>query len=142
MTDIGLTRTADPTPRPTARRRLGRALSIVIALLIALADWAFCTGVLRLELIVDQGFGPSPVRPALVAAAPILSGLTGWGLLAVLERVLPQRGTRIWTIIAAVVCVLSCWSPITMALAPSTGIALVSMHLLVGAALIIGLRRR
>jgi hypothetical protein len=145
MTGIDVT---EPVPAPSpARRRAGRALTIVIALLVGLADWLVCTVILRMDLMVDQGTGPSAVQPGLVSAAPILSGLTGWALLAILERISARRGdralgTRIWTIIAIVVCLLSCFSPIVMALSVPTAIALVSMHLLVGATLIVGLRRR
>ncbi len=134
---------ARPTPgqltTTPARRRLRRAATITAALVAAVLDWIFCTRVLGLELIVDQGAGPQPVLLPFVALAPIASGLTGWALLALLERFLGHRGRTAWRVIAVCVMVLSCWSPLFMAQSTSTALSLVSMHLLVGLVLITGL---
>jgi hypothetical protein len=139
MTNATITRpTYDLTPSPV-RRRLRRAATILIALAIAVLDWIVCTRALGLDLMVDQGAGPQPVLLPFVAIAPIASGLTGWALLALLERLSPSKGRTAWRIVAACVMVLSNWSPLTMALSAGTAIALVSMHLLVGLVLIIGL---
>jgi hypothetical protein len=132
-------RTSELTTPTPVRRRLRRAAAILIALVVAVLDWVVCTQALGLDLMVDQGAGPQPVLLPLVAVAPIASGLTGWALLALLERLSPSNGRTAWRIIAACVMVLSNWSPLTMAQSTSTAIALVSMHLLVGLVLIIGL---
>lgn len=132
--------TIDSTERHSrAARRIRRAATILVAVLVAIIDWVVCSRLIGLQLMVDQGTGPILVSPIQIVAAPIVSGLTGWGLLAILERISPQRGARSWMIIAIVIAVLSCWSPLTMALSVSTAIALASMHLLVGATLIIGM---
>ncbi|QDP95852.1 hypothetical protein FOE78_08020 [Microlunatus elymi] len=134
--------TAQGNTAGAARRRLLRAGTIAVALIAALLDWVICTKIIGLTLMVDQGFGPTEVMPLLVAAAPILSGLAAWALLAILERLTPARATTIWRIVALVILALSLYSPITAAISISTATALVSMHLVVGAILIIGLRRR
>ncbi|HEY9293349.1 MAG TPA: DUF6069 family protein [Microlunatus sp.] len=131
----------EETKSSVGGRRLRRGATIVVALIAALLDWLICTKIIGLSLIVDQGFGPTEVMPALVAAAPILSGLSAWALLAILERATPARAGTIWRIVAVIVMILSLYSPITMALATSTAIALVSMHLVVGVILIIGVPR-
>lgn len=125
--------------RGPAARRIRRAATILVAVLVALLDWIVCSQLIGLHLMVDQGAGPTLVSPVQIVAAPILSGLTGWGLLAILERISPQRSARIWMIIAIVIAVLSCWSPLMMALSVPTAVALASMHILVGATLIIGM---
>ena len=145
MTDRAATADLPAAPeaatRTAAKRRLLRAATIAVALIAGLLDWLVCTKLIGMQLIVDQGAGPTAVLPALVAAAPILSGLSGWALLAILERATPARATRIWRIVAVIVMILSLYSPITAATSTPTAIALVSMHLVVGAILIIGLPR-
>lgn len=121
------------------RRRLRRGATIVAAIAVAVLDWVVCSKIIGLDLMVDQGAGPQPVLLPMVALAPIASGLTGWALLALLERLAGARGRTAWRVIAAVVLVLSNTSPILMALSPGTAAALVSMHVLVGLTLIIGL---
>ncbi|WP_157683596.1 DUF6069 family protein [Microlunatus soli] len=135
-----ITTTTEATVRGgAAARRIRRAVTILIAVLVAMIDWVICTQLVGLDLMVDQGAGPTPVNPLLVGLAPVLSGLSGWALLAILERINRRRGPTIWMIIAIVVAVLSCWSPWAMALSVSIAVALTSMHVLVGATVIIGM---
>jgi len=119
--------------------RLRRAVVIVVALAVAMADWFVTARLIGIDLVVDQGSGPQPIKPALVAAAPVVSGILGWLLLAILERTANRRAALIWRVTAAVVLALSLLSPITMAQSVPTMIALLSMHLLVGVILIVGL---
>jgi hypothetical protein len=127
---------------PASTRRLRRAGTIVIAIAVALLDWVICAKIIGVDLIVNQGTGDQLVSPLLVIATPIIAGLTGWLLLAILERfVRSGAAALIWRIIAAVVLLLSLYSPLTMAQSVATTVCLVSMHLLVGAVLIIGLPR-
>jgi hypothetical protein len=128
--------------RGTGARRARRALVILAALAAALLDWVLWAKIIGADLVVDQGFGPQAVQPVLVAAAPILSGLSAWLLLAFLERFAGRRATTVWRVIAAVVLLGSLWSPITMALSVTAAIALVSMHVVVGAIFIAGLPGR
>lgn len=122
--------------------RLRRSAVVVIALAVALADWVLCTKIIGVDLVVDQGFGDQVVSPVLIMAAPVASGLVGWLLLAILEHFARDRAAVIWRVIAAVVLAGSLYSPITMAQSVAAAIVLVSMHLLVGAVLIIGLPAR
>lgn len=128
-----------PAAETPGSRRLRRGATIVTAIVVAVLDWVVCSKIIGLDLMVDQGAGPQPVLLPMVALAPIASGLTGWALLALLERLAGARGRTAWRVIAAVVLVLSNTSPILMALSPGTAAALVSMHVLVGLTLIIGL---
>jgi hypothetical protein len=75
----------------------------------------------------------------LVIVQSLVAGLAGWGLLVLLER-FTAHGRRIWTIIAAVILVVSLAGP---AGGTTTGsvITLILLHLVVGAILIVGLRR-
>lgn len=121
----------------TSRRRLRRAGTIVIAFVSTLVIWALCTLLVGVDLIVDQG-GPQPVRLLSVAGAPIISGLAGWGLLALLERLLDTRGRAVWRVIAIAVGVLSLISPVMAGLTAATIGWLLAFHVVVGAILIIG----
>ncbi|QGN31599.1 DUF6069 family protein [Microlunatus sp. Gsoil 973] len=125
-----------------AAPRARRAIVILIALTAALLDWVLCAKIIGTDLVVDQGFGPQVVHPVLVAAAPIISGLAAWLLLAVLEHFLGRRAATVWRVIAGVVLIGSLWSPITMALSVPAAIALVSMHVVVGTTFIVGLPGR
>jgi hypothetical protein len=122
---------------PSRNRKLRRALTILVAFAVTLLTWALCTAVLGVDLVVDQG-GPQPVPLGSVAVAPIVSGLAGWGLLALLERLFGGRGLRAWQLIAIVVGALSLISPVTMGLSAATVGWLLAFHVLVGAILIIG----
>lgn len=122
-----------------AATRLRRAGIILIAVAAAMADWFISARLIGVDLVVNQGYGDQPIQPVLVAAAPILSGLFGWLLLTILERAVPRHAAVSWRIIAAVVLAGSLLSPVTMAQSLPTMITLLSMHLLVGAILIIGL---
>ena len=128
----------DTHPTRTAIRSR-RAGVILLAVAVAMADWFVSTRLIGLDLIVHQGSGDQQIRPVLVAAAPVISGLLGWLLLAVLERAIPRRAALIWRVVAVIVLAASLLSPITMAESVATMITLISMHLLVGAILIIGL---
>lgn len=123
-------------------RRLRRLLTIGIAVVAALVLWLLPTQVVGTDLTVDQGMGRQPVLVPLVLAAPILSGFTGWGLLALLERLFGRRGRTAWRVIAIVVMVLSCTSPLLAATSVGTAGWLVAMHLVVGLILIIGFAPR
>ena len=131
------TSNAPRTVRPA--RRLRRVGVVLLALAVALADWFVTARLIGIDLEVSQGSGSQPIQPALVAAAPVVSGLLGWVLLAILERTARHRATLIWRCIAAVVLAVSLLSPITMAQSAATMGVLLSMHLLVGAILIVGL---
>jgi Family of unknown function (DUF6069) len=79
------------------------------------------------------------VGPAAVLATTLLTGLAGWGLLAVLERRVKRPG-RTWGITAGIVLGVSMTGPLGSE-GPGTYVALIAMHLVVGAVLIAGLGR-
>jgi hypothetical protein len=73
--------------------------------------------------------------PTVIATALVVS-LAGWALLAVLERVL-SRGRTVWTVIAAVVLLLSIGAPLGGAgLTTGSRITLLLLHLTVGGVLL------
>lgn len=64
----------------------------------------------------------------------------GWGLLALLER-RTVNARKVWTVVAAIACITSLGSPLTSGIGIGAKLGLASLHLLVGAATIYGLRR-
>jgi hypothetical protein len=122
--------------------RPARAAAVAAAVLAALAVWALAVPVLGVDLAAAPVGGPvQQVGPLAVAAGPLLSGLAGWALLAVLER-RTARPRRNWTATALVVLVLSLATPLLGGAGPAATVALVAMHLVVGAVLIALLPRR
>ncbi|MEU0548710.1 DUF6069 family protein [Micromonospora sp. NPDC005979] len=116
-----------------------RSITLVVAVLAAVAVWSIAT-VAGTRLTVDQGAGPQDVTVLAVIVTSALAALLGWGLLAVLER-LSARATMIWTGIAVVVLVLSLVPASLVDASAGTRVALVLMHLVVGAVVILGLRQ-
>ncbi|MEV4386833.1 DUF6069 family protein [Micromonospora sp. NPDC049580] len=116
-----------------------RSIALVVAVLAAVAVWSIAT-LAGAQLTVDQGSGPQDVTVLAVLVTSALAGLLGWGLLAVLER-LSARATTIWTGIAVAVLVLSLVPASLVDASAGTRFALVLMHLVVGAVVILGFRR-
>ncbi|MET8337159.1 DUF6069 family protein [Streptosporangium canum] len=116
-------------------------LTVVGAPAAALAVWALAVPVAGTTLTVRMGAGTQPVEPGLVLVVSLLVGLTGWALLAVLERFASRPG-RIWTIVALAVLVLSLFGPLGSAVGIATMLVLVLMHLVVGTVLVLGLARQ
>nr|WP_296066655.1 DUF6069 family protein [uncultured Actinoplanes sp.] len=112
------------------------ALTITAAIAGALALWTVTDPIAGIDLAVRQG----PVGPGAVIVTSLLAGLAAWALLAVMRRTLtnPQRA---WTITATVVLAISLLGPLGSASNAASALVLTGMHLLVGAVLIIGLRR-
>jgi succinate dehydrogenase hydrophobic anchor subunit len=75
-----------------------------------------------------------------VIVTAVVVTLAAGGLLRVLERRTP-RARRLWTGTASAVWVVSFAGPAT-ATTPLAGLALAALHLVVGAVVIVGLRRR
>ncbi len=74
-----------------------------------------------------------------MAIVAVLTGLAGWALLTVLER-LTKRARTAWTAIALVLLLVSLAGPLS-ATTPAATVGLAALHLVVAAVLIIGLRR-
>lgn len=115
-------------------------VSVLGAAACALAVWTVAVPVGGLELTVRTGGSVQAVGAGAVAVSSVLTGMAGWGLLAVLERFTARAG-RTWTMVALGVLVLSVLGPLGAGLGAVTRIVLVAMHLIVGAVLIVGLGR-
>jgi hypothetical protein len=75
-----------------------------------------------------------------VLVSSAVAALAGWGLLAIMER-RTAKARDIWTVIATIVCFVSISSPIDRGVDLGSKLGLASLHLLVGAVVVIGLRR-
>ena len=115
---------------------LGRAGAVLAAVLGALAVWVLAVPVAGLDLAAAPIGGPvAPVGPLAVAAGPLLAGLSGWALLALLER-RTARARRTWTVIALVVLAISLVNPLLGGVGAAGVFTLVAMHLVTGGLLI------
>jgi len=132
---------ADPAASAASRRVPGRSrLAVVgVAALAALADWAILGPLAGISLEARQG-GTQHIGAAAVVVSTVFVALAGWALLAILERRTP-RARNIWTVVAAIVCTTSLGSPLTNGIGLGAKLGLASLHLVVGAVVILGLRR-
>ncbi|MGZ0153258.1 DUF6069 family protein [Kribbella sp. WER1] len=117
----------------------GRLAVVGLAVVAALIDWMLLAPVAGLTLTARQAGVQHIGFPAVVISTAVV-GLLGWGLLAILERRTP-RARRTWTVIAAIVCVTSLGSPLMNGIGVGAKLGLASLHLVVGAIVILGLRR-
>jgi uncharacterized protein DUF6069 len=116
-----------------------RWLTVAAAVIGAALVWLIAVPAAGVELVATPvGGKPMHVTVAAVLGSSLLAGLAGLWLLKVLEG-RSANGLRNWTIVAAVVLVGSLVSPLG---GESTGakVALIAMHLAVGAVLITGFR--
>jgi hypothetical protein len=108
-----------------------RILTVLGATAAALVVWLVAGPLAGLDLNVSTG----EVGVGAVIATPLIAGLAGWGLLALLERT-AKNPRRLWTTIAVVFLVISLAGPLTLAATVPAMIALACMHLVTGAVLI------
>jgi hypothetical protein len=111
---------------------------ITVAAMLAVVIWLVAK-VLGVDLAVHAGDGSRPVGLVSVIVTVVVVALAGAGLLRVLER-RTTNGVRTWTVIAVAVWALSFLGPLT-AMTVGAGLVLASMHLVVGAVVVGGLRR-
>jgi hypothetical protein len=132
---MSTTMTPVPPAIPVARRRRARFLAVIGAAAAALAVWAAARP--EAALTIHLGTGPKIVHVGLVsvAAAAVLAGLAGWGLLAALERLTAHPRTA-WTTIALAVLVVSLTGPLSAGISDPTKAALACMHLAAAGVLI------
>lgn len=117
-----------------------RAASAAAAVAAAAAVWALAVPALGIHLLVRFGGGsPQTVGGGLVAGAALAASLSGWALLALLER-RTRRARAIWTAAAIVVTAASLSLPLSAGVTAAATTALILMHLAVAAVLIPALR--
>jgi Family of unknown function (DUF6069) len=125
----------------TRRRRMFRLLAVAGAIGAALGLWAIIELGFGFDLrspgeAFGGGKGTSDVGPAQVIIASAVGSLTGWALLAFLERFTRARAAW-WVGIALLALLASLGGPLSgIGIAAGNRVALVSMHLLVAAIVI------
>jgi hypothetical protein len=128
---------------PTRGRRVrARLIVVVAAVAAAVLTWLLLVPVFSLDVRVPANYGSTTFVPLGIGPVIFMSlaaPLAGWALLALLEKVARRRAKLIWTIVAAVVFLISLpWMPEARAV-DITGLAL--LHVAVGGVTILGLRR-
>lgn len=131
---------SSPQQLTSSRRRLLRAGTVVAAAVTGAIGWIVAAQLIGLQLSVVNLGQAQDVSLASAIVGGLVPGLAAWALLAILER-FAKSARLIWTVIAIVVLVLSLASPLMAQASLSTTIALLCLHVAVGAVLIIGLRR-
>lgn len=101
--------------------------------------WLVEHAVLGADLAVRSGSSVQEIGGPAVVAVALLVGLAAWGLLALLERT-TAGGRRVWTVIAAVILLLSLLGPLSGVTAGAK-LALALQHLCVGGLLLLLLPR-
>jgi hypothetical protein len=129
------------TGRTTTARRMGRAITVAAGAAGALLIWAVNDPWSGTDLTVRQGGTTTHIGPFAVVATALIAGVAAWSLLALLERT-TRRPARTFRIIALIVLSLSLAGPLGSGIGTNSQIALLGMHMTVGAALIIGLPGR
>lgn len=127
---------------PETRRasiRGARLITVVTAVVAALAVWLVAGPLAGIGLDIRSGDATQHIGPAAVFIVSGLAGLVAWALAAVLERT-TRRPRLIWTVIALAALALSTAGPLWLGIGGATQGALLTMHYLVGGALIAGLR--
>ncbi|WP_034594744.1 DUF6069 family protein [Hamadaea tsunoensis] len=105
----------------------------------ALVLWLVEHAVLGTDPAIRSGSSTQSVGGVAVVAVALIVGFAAWGLLALLERV-TTAGRRVWTVIAAVVLVLSLLGPLG-GVTGGAKLALALLHLCVGGLLLAFLPR-
>jgi hypothetical protein len=109
--------------------------AIAAATAAALATWVVAVPIAGVELEVRRDGDTRAVGAAEVILTTVLAGLVAWGARALLER-WTARPRRIWLSLAALVLLLTLAGPIGSAVTTGATLALIALHLVVGAILI------
>ena len=116
-----------------------RPAAVLAAVAGALAGWLIADPVAGIELRVTMNEEPTTVGPLDAGGVALGAGLAAGGGHALIERARePVR--RRWATLALTVLVLSLAGPLTAAETSEAMLALLGLHLLVGAILIVALR--
>lgn len=125
---------------PSRRGGLLRDLDVVaVAVVTAVTAWAFSTAAGDGEIAVRTGAGVRTIGLLSVAATAAVVAAVGAAVLRVMvARV--RNGLRRWTVLACGVLLVSVLGPLG-ATNLADGMTLLSLHSVVGAVVILGLRR-
>ena len=127
--------------RTGTRRRWRDDWPLAVAAAVAAAlDWVTTTQLAGVDLAVGSRSGTQHVGVVSVVAGAVVVTLAASGLLRFLEARTAQAH-RIWTVIALVVGLCSLLGP-TGATSLQAGLALVSLHAVVGSVVLVGLLHR
>lgn len=110
---------------------------ILVAVVVALTIWS-AARLLGVELTVGKGADPSQVGPVDVLVATVLAGLLAWGAHSLLART--PRTARWWPVVGSTAIAISLTGPSYLA-DRASAVALIAMHVAVGAVLIWGFAR-
>jgi hypothetical protein len=119
---------------PTSSRAGVRGLAIFTAAVAASIALLLADQLMKEGIAVDTGSGVQPVGVVGAIVATVVTGLAGWGLLTLLER-FTKSPRIIWTVTAVVFLLFSLLGPLG-AITAGAKMALISLHLLVGAIII------
>lgn len=133
--------TSGPAADSKPIRVPGRSRLAVVGLTMAaaLGGWAVLGPLAGIDLAAQQG-SRIDVGAGSVFFASAAMAFAGWGLLALLERRTPNA-RKVWTVVAVIACITSLGSPLGSGIGAGAKLGLASLHLVVGAAVILGLRR-
>ncbi|MFE2218331.1 DUF6069 family protein [Streptomyces canus] len=118
------------------RRRLGVAVLSVLAPVLV---WLVADPLLGHRLRITDGDQTLGIGALPVGVLALLASLSGWGLLAALERFGARRARAIWTGAAGVVLAVSFLPFLGDGMDSGTRVSLALMHLAVAAVLVPGL---
>ena len=129
-------------PTTTERIRIpGRSRLAVVGgtVVAAAALWAILNQLAGIDLRAEQN-GTVEVGVVSVVVSSTAMAFAGWAVLAILER-RTLNARKAWTVVAVIACVTSLGGPLFGGIGAGSKLGLASLHLVVGAAVIIGLRR-
>ncbi|MFH9042613.1 DUF6069 family protein [Streptomyces sp. NPDC017966] len=122
------------------RRRLGVTALVVLAPVLV---WLVADPLLGHRLRIADDEQTLDIGAVPVAVVALLASLSGWGLLAALERFGVRRARTVWTGVAGAVLLAVSFLPfVGDGMDGGTRVSLALMHLVVAAVLIPGLGGR
>ncbi|MGW5868821.1 DUF6069 family protein [Streptomyces sp. NPDC055239] len=122
--------------------RRGRLRVTALAVLAPVLVWLVAEPLLGHRLRIADSKQTLDIGAAPVAVVALLASLSGWGLLAALERFGVRRARAIWTGVAGAVLAVSFLPFIGDGMDGGTRISLALMHVVVAAVLVPGLGGR
>lgn len=117
-----------------------RLITSATAVVAAGATFAVLHSAAGIDLAVRAGTDVQHVTLVAAVVAAAVSAAAAWGLLALLER-FTTRARAVWTAIAAAVLLLSLLVGPTGGVTTAAKVGLATLHLVVGAVVIAGMRR-